>query len=177
MPKLPVQPPTVVAFLQNMWFRDPARMEKIYARYIEREEPGKGRQRFIRDFLFFGCLTGRRLVQAFAPHLGEDFRWQIVWEESAPGFGSYSGANLGYSVPHMRGVLETHKPEIVLLFGKVAQAGFFDSASGIGGLERGLDSLDLIVGPHPAARGETVPNALAEMASKLKELLCNYTKS
>ena len=34
--------PVMVAFLQNMWFRDPRRMKSIYDKYVEREEQGKG---------------------------------------------------------------------------------------------------------------------------------------
>lgn len=52
----------VVAFLQCQWFRDPERAKKTLARY---EAHGShGREAFLRDMLFLGCLTGKRNVSA-----------------------------------------------------------------------------------------------------------------
>ena len=62
-----------LAFLQNMWVRDPERVKRDIARYGE-----ECRLTYIEYCLFAGCLTGRRLRQAF----GEDLLDRIVWEES-----------------------------------------------------------------------------------------------
>ncbi len=66
----------VLGLLQNMWFKDPERAKKTLAFYYEKKGDG-GRERFISDMLFFGCLTGRRLRQAF----GEERCDEIIWEE------------------------------------------------------------------------------------------------
>ena len=156
--------PVVVAFLQNLWFRNPERMKLIYDKYIAREEPGKGRQRFIRDFLFFGCLTGKRLDAAFEPVFGDQWRRRIVWEESHQQWGGESSACFEYDADHMRQVMLDHKPDVVMLFGKVALGGWK-----AGKLETATDRrLVIIEGPHPAARGADVPIQLRHMAYVLQ---------
>ena len=135
----------------------------IYDRYIQREEPGKGRQRFIRDFLFFGCLTGKRLDTAFEPVFGSEWRWRIVWEEAHKDWGAVSNATFGYDVDHMRNVMAQYKPDVVMLFGKVAVDGFRAAA-----LHEETDKrLVVIEAPHPAARGSNVVENLKRTAAKL----------
>ncbi len=156
--------PIAVAFLQNMWFKNPARMRKIYAGYLEREETGLGRQRFIRDFLFFGCVTGRRLDAAFEPVFGDDWRWRIWWEEASDQWGGHAASNFGFNSKHIATVLIERKPAVVLLFGKVAVAGF---ESAVRNEMLGEFRTTLLIGPHPAARTANVPELLRGMAHDL----------
>lgn len=61
----------VVAFMQNMWVRDPARVRAIIDRHGE-----EARRKLIYQFLFAGCISGRRLKTAFG-NLIETF---AVWD-------------------------------------------------------------------------------------------------
>lgn len=155
---------TVVAFLQNMWFKDPERMKKVYAHYLKREEDGLGRQRFIRDFLFFGCKTGKMLDKAFEPVFGDEWRWKVWWEEAHDQWGGHAASSFGFNARHMADVLVAKKPTAVLLFGKVASDGF--AAVFKQKLIENYQS-HLIIGPHPAARGPDVAASLSSMACDL----------
>jgi hypothetical protein len=64
----------IVAFLQNMWVRNPESARRILKRAPQ------VRERLIAYSLFAGCLTGRRLKAA----LGEELCQSIVWEEASP---------------------------------------------------------------------------------------------
>ena len=158
-----------VAFLQNQWFKDPERAKKLLERYEKFVfTDGDGRERFLRDMLFLGCLTGKRLLAAFT----WDVCAEIIWEEASRDIGGKSSSRFKADVSHIESVLRKHQPGAILIFGKVASDGF----QAMGGLHSFLhikewkDKVQVCVGPHPAARGDTVVNDLANMATWLKGL-------
>lgn len=57
----------IVAFLQNSWF--PAKSIATVKRAYEGRPTPEGRARLTRAYLFFRCLTGRRLKAAFGEEL------------------------------------------------------------------------------------------------------------
>ena len=61
----------IVAFLQNVWVKDPERLRELFRQKPEMREP------MISKLLFMGSLTGRRLKAAFG-----DLCDEIVWEET-----------------------------------------------------------------------------------------------
>jgi hypothetical protein len=154
----------VVAFLQNMWFRDPERSQKLLEMYESRE--ADGRERFVRDFIFFGCLTGRRLLTAF----GDEMRWSIVWEEASRAIHGHSSAAPPADPQHMNAVMLKHQPAVVLLFGKIAQSGYV-----LCEYRHRILPVHIIALPHPAARGGNVISELAAGAKRLREILTKET--
>jgi len=148
-------PPNIVAFLQNQWFREPDRASKILALY-ENRKPEEGREQFIRDFLFFGCLTGKRLRAAF----GEELCGEIVWEEVSPKLGGKASSVFPADRQHIRRVIAKHQPGLVIAFGKVA-------ADGIGDLV----DVPILYAPHPAARGPATVPLLLETAAQVREFI------
>jgi hypothetical protein len=148
----------VVAFLQNMWFKDPARMERQLATTFKGD-----REKFIRTWLFWSCLTGKRLRQAF----GEELCDEIVWEEASPKMGGHSSSAFPADPIHIGGVIRRHNPDVVMAFGKIAVSGVVSLVQNLGALEPGWT---LIAGPHPAARGNEVLGQLATMANQLRSM-------
>jgi len=73
---------TVVAFLQNQWFKNPAKIAEIYARH----DTPEGRVKLNARFLFYRSLTGKRLLDAFGRYVCE----RIIWEEASREVGSIS---------------------------------------------------------------------------------------
>lgn len=149
----------IIAFLQNQWFKDPDRMKRML------ETTFKGdRQKFTRTFLFFGCLTGRRLTKAF----GEDLCDQIIWEEASPLIAGQSSGAFPADMNHICGILDRHKPNIVLTLGRIAREAI-----------ESLPIMDVnyatISGPHPAARHATVCKELSDMAAKVRDLISPIT--
>jgi hypothetical protein len=142
----------VLAFLQNMWFKDPNKVRAVFQRNPEH------RNQLIATYLFMGCLTGRRLLQVF----GDDLCDKIIWEECSPEIGGRACALFPPDVAHMRAAIEKHHPDIVLGFGAVAR-----------------EALSLIcppgtrtiLAPHPAARGNKTVTELKRAAERLAELL------
>lgn len=102
----------IVAFMQNQWFKDPAAAKRLYDKYPDH------REEFIKRFLFMGCLSGRRLKIAFGSLCDK-----IIWEECSPEIGGHASFNPKPDPDHIRRVLEKHKPDLVMTFGRGAHAG------------------------------------------------------
>lgn len=149
---MPSKPPmVVVAFLQCQWARNPDKMRVIYrGASLER------RARLNRAFLFYSCITGRRLTTAF----GEDLCDEIIWEETTTEIGGESSFKPLPDPAHIRSVLSHFKPDIILTFGRVA----FDAVSP-------LVNMPVIAAPHPAARHASVGSELRAAAERLRHLL------
>ena len=140
---------TIVAFLQNQWMNDP---EKVLA-MIERTP--KARPRLIK-YALFQSFTGSRLKQVF----GEDcVHW--VWDNASPQIGSMPSSCFPADPSHIKAVLEEHKPDVVLAFGRVASKAL-----------QKLCQCKLITGPHPAARQDDVMSRLERMAAELEAVSC-----
>src|SRR4051812_46598313 len=105
---------TIVAFMQNMWVRDPERVKQFIAAH---PEPTRERYRrlLIARLLFMGCLTGRRLQAAFG-----DVCDSIVWEESTREIAGDPKTIFPPDLIHIRQVLAECEPSVVLTFGKIA---------------------------------------------------------
>jgi hypothetical protein len=149
----------VLAILQNQWFNDPVGAERVYARHAGDWDR---RAKLNAAYLFFGCLTGKRILAAF----GEDMRFKIIWEEASPKKAGKSSGAFPADPQHIRTIIEHHKPDVVLTFGRIAANGLLSAL-------RILDSAKttrfaVIGGPHPAARHATVCAELAAMAAELR---------
>jgi hypothetical protein len=143
----------IVAFLQNMWVRDPDRLKRA----IERDGE-ELRIRMMEYALFAGCVTGRRLKSAFG-ELVED----IVWEETTREIADNPKTIFPAQPEHIKAVLEKYQPDVVLTFGKIA-------ADAVKPLWSGR----IICAPHPAARQSDVPTRLLAAASELKSMLTPF---
>jgi hypothetical protein len=145
--------PTILGLLQSQWFKDVSRAKRILERYEHDEVDG--REKFIRDFLFFGCLTGRRLRTTF----GEELCKEITWEEASRTIDDRPAASTTYNLEHVRCVLAKHKPGLVITFGKQA-----------------TEVMKVIINPnamilncvHPAGRGSGVIKRLKEIAEMVQ---------
>jgi hypothetical protein len=147
----------VLAVLQNQWFRDPDKVRVIF------ERTPQARRRVIHYSLFAGCRTGQVLKEIF----GEVLCREIVWEEASPDIGGKSSACFPADLAHLRAVLDDVRPDIVLGFGKIA----CDALAGL------VDGYDLVVGPHPTARGADTLPRLRIMADCLNNMLKNRSVS
>lgn len=100
-----------LAYMQNMWVRDPQRMRDMIARY------GEGyRVRMIERLLFAGCLSGQRLRSAF----GDELLRTIQWEEASREIAGDPKTICDPDPEHIRETLDAYKPSVVLTFGRVA---------------------------------------------------------
>jgi len=135
-----------VAFLQNMWVKNPERVRADIQRH------GEGfRLRFMKYALFAGCVTGRRLKAAFG-----DLCDEIVWEETTREIAGDPKTIFPAQPDHIRAVLEKYKPDVVLTFGAIARLVVLPLWSG-----------RLIAAPHPAARQ---PDTIAKLQAAAAEL-------
>lgn len=155
----------VLGLLQNQWFKDPSRIPRVIAQYERHLPPAQARARFIRDMLFFGCLTGRRIRQAF----GEGLLDLMTFEEVSPEIGGSPASVFPPDIRHVTGVLMTFRPRIVVLFGKVAAEALNDQS--LAAVVRTQLAARLIYTVHPTARGADVPARLREAANEVREAL------
>lgn len=154
----------ILAVMQNMWLRDPARYHASLAR--REAEHGKAeaevlRRHYIASFLFMGCMTGRRLKQTF----GEDLVGQILWEESTRAVADNPRQTFKPDHEHLRAIIEAEQPRVIITFGGIAYLAVAMVMS-----EHGIRKA-LIRCPHPAARQATVMDDLRKAAAALNELL------
>ena len=154
--------PRILALLQNQWFPDPERIPRVLAYYQEKKGEEAGRHRFVRDMLFLGCLTGRRIREAF----GEDMLEYFTFEEVSPKIGDHPGASFPPDIDHLTKTFKFVRPELIVAFGRIAQAGV-DVLRG--GSE--WDDPDVIICPHPAARGPRTMPDLAAAADEVRTWL------
>ena len=144
---------TILAFLQNQWARDPERVRALIERYGERY-----RRRLIPYALFAGCASGRNLNATFGEELCRTIHWDEVSRE-------ISGRPDFVATPdpaHIAAVLEYHKPDIVICFGRIA-------CDAVEPLWHGK----LIGAPHPAARQHDTMLKLGLAADALRNLIGN----
>jgi hypothetical protein len=141
-------PMRVLAVLQNQWFRDPDHVRAIL------ERTPQARLRIIRYALFAGCRTGRILKAA----LGEEWCQKIVWEEASPEIGGKASSVFSADPMHLRALLDEIKPDIVLALGKIASDA----------LKKLVPPHQLLIGPHPTARGIDTVSAIRKIAASLR---------
>lgn len=144
----------IVGILQNQWFKNPAKIKQIIAEK-ELEYPN-AREFYIATFLFWGCLTGRRLRAT----LGEDYCNEIVWEECSKEIGGCASSKFPADIQHIKQVIAKHKPTVVIAFGQLAKDAL---------MQLHTDKFTLLLAPHPAARQSDVVTQLRN----LKQLLDN----
>lgn len=140
----------VVAFMQNMWVRNPAKVRASIERmhWMKRDEY---RLRLIRYCLFAGCVSGRRLKAAFGGLCDE-----IIWEEATNEIANNPKVVLPPAPRHIECVLDEFNPDVVITFGRVAS----DAVAKIWPAK-------LIRVCHPAARQ---PETMAKLCAAAKEL-------
>lgn len=132
----------ILAFMQNMWVKDVDRVERLIAKHGERY-----RQRAIAMFLFAGCVSGRRLKQAF----GDELCGQIKWDEVSRQISGHPAFVPTADEVHMQTVIAHYKPDVIICFGKIA-------ANAIDAIWRGTT----IKAPHPASRQPDVMQRLMD---------------
>jgi hypothetical protein len=142
-----------LAFLQNMWVRDPQRVRDAIERYGEQY-----RMRVIHHSLFAGCLTGRRIHAAF----GDELIKTITWEEASREIAGDSKTICTPDPEHIADKLEAYSPEVVITFGAVS----FEAV-------KPLWSGPIIRAPHPAARQPETIAKLKAAASEYAKIVAN----
>ncbi len=149
-----------VAFLQNMWVKNPVKTKAAIERHGE-----SFRLKFMEYALFAGCTTGRRLKIAFPEYL----RKVIVWEETTREIADNPKTIFPAQPDHIRKVIETHQPKIVLAFGKIAADSVFRVLSDMT-FAPGANSRDItfITAPHPAARQTDTLDKLKKAAEQMR---------
>ena len=142
----------IVAFLQCQWFKNPARMRHIYELHGNTPEL---RAELNATFLFFGCLSGKRLKASFG-----DLCDSIIWEESTKEIGGESSFKPLPDPAHIIAVLDYFKPDLIITFGKVAHHAVAN-----------LTAIPIISAPHPAARHSTICAELTVAAARVRSFI------
>ncbi len=150
---------TIVAFLQNPWFR-PGTSQRYIDMYGGATTMD---QKFHRKVLEMSA-TGRALRKAFGPLYDE-----IIWDNANPRHGTTRDAMLPPDSTHMAHRIALYDAKIILLFGRQAAAGW----------ERILsfkDLVDLRIGrvvlnsKHPMARGSSTDH-LKKIGDDVRRLI------
>lgn len=143
----------ILAFLQNMWVRDP---ERTLAMISNSSTPLKLRRRMQHYALFAGCLTGRRLKS----YLG-DLTDSIIWEEASLEITATSNAKVTSDLDHMRSCIVAENPDIIVTFGRIAKEAVVLIAP---------QARTLVYSPHPAARNKLDQARFREAVQRLVKL-------
>lgn len=141
-----------LAILQNVWVREPARLEAIFAK--PEFAPGSDKRcEFLRRLMFAGCKTGRVLEKYF-PDCQE---W--IYEEATPIVGGKPSDAPGWSIRHVEQVLRAQSYDVIITFGAAAKA-----VVGV------LVPPSLVINcPHPCAR-RSIGDEMKAAAERLQEL-------
>lgn len=153
----------IVAFLQNQWWRDPEGVKKRIANHANPEE-------FRRRLIVWGlqgCKTGKVLERRLAAVIGPITFKKIHWENSSRKIGGKSASSFPADLIHMQKVIHGQEPDVILAFGKIAQAG----------LQQFIipDNIVVLEAVHPASRGSLT--TLDLMAMALKVIIADRSRS
>ncbi len=155
-----------LAFLQNMWVRNPERLKATIARAEARDGSGEElRSRMIEYALFAGCPTGRRLKAAFGEWIE-----QIAWDETTREIAGDPKTIFPPDPQHIEATIRKYQPRIIFAFGKIAAESVFQvlqatTFSHAAGWPR---DIEFVTAPHPAARQPDTIRKLKEAAEKFK---------
>jgi hypothetical protein len=127
----------ILAFMQNMWVRDPRRVQAMIDRQPDEVKRREFRSQIIKRLLFAGCKSGRVLRSVFG-----DWCDKIIWEEASPLIAGDSRTICPPDAAHINQALIYHAPSIVITFGKIAG----DAVAPL------WNNSQFIRAPHPAAR-------------------------
>jgi hypothetical protein len=99
--------------------------------------------------------------------LGEELVSKIVWEESTTEISGNANAVFPADLGHIRRVINKHRPEAVVAFGRIASKSVFIVANGM--MAEPADfTFELICLPHPCARPAQDPvGAISEAKQNL----------
>lgn len=145
-----------LAFLQNMWVKDPERVKAMVQRNGE-----EFRRQFMEFALFRGCLTGRRIKAAFGG-LCDD----IIWEETTREIAGDPKTIFPADIDHMIDSIRTHQPEIVVTFGLIA----WNAVCAVQEKSQCLARAHFVRAMHPTARHPNIIQNLNEAAAQLRRL-------
>lgn len=160
----------VLAILQNQWFKNPERVQRIYDAHAgDWDHISK----LNRAYLFMGCATGRRLRAAFGQWCEPQ---NIVWHEANPRKAGEASGVFPPDTDHIHKFLCHHRPDVVICFGRVAADGLRGVLAGVqgrlfpvGGFGP-FPEFKSLYAPHPAARGADTCKLLADVRRELDEL-------
>ncbi len=141
----------VLAFLQNMWVKNPERVKAEIKKHGE-----EYRTRLLRYCLFAGCKTGRNLTKAF----GEDLLELIAFEETTREIAGDPKTIFPADASHIGNAITVHKPLIVVTFGTIAREAVQPYWTGM-----------FIKAHHPASRNTASYQTLTDAATRLRGLL------
>lgn len=148
----------IIGILQNQWFKNPTKIKQMIEDKI-REGHADAREFYIATFLFWGCLTGRRLRAT----LGEEYCNEIIWEECSKEIGGCASSRFPADIQHIQQVIDKHQPTHVIAFGQLAKDALIQL------YDSGKQDYVLFIAPHPAARQSGVIQQLNNLRKLLDE--------
>jgi hypothetical protein len=147
--------PVILGLLQNQWAREPAKMAAMLERNPDR------RPALIRCLLA-GSVSGRRLRDALGPWFH-----RITWDNASGQIAATASGAPPADLAHVRRLLETRKPDVVVAFGRMAQ----NAILAMGTLRPRFNWRGhFIAAPHPAARRADITARLTEVRTALDAL-------
>lgn len=143
----------IIAFLQNQWVKDPARVKAVFAKRPFERWPDLDRY-----LLFAGCRSGRRLKK----FLGEKLCNEIIWANASAVIGGEASSYFPADMEHIKRVIVTHRPDMAIGFGKVAGEAL------LLGCARKLWTVQVMCAVHPACRDpERVESELRYLSKRI----------
>ena len=151
----------VLAFLQNMWVKNPERVAASIAKHGE-----EFRLKLMRTFLFMGCKTGRNLTKTF----GEELLAQMTFEETTRQIAGDAKTIFPADTHHIHACIEKHQPKIVLAFGQIAH----DAVSMVADQWTGKPFI-YVKAHHPASRHPASWLSLLDAAQTVRLTLKQFS--
>lgn len=156
--------PKVLGVLQNQWFYDPPRIQKMID---TADNPETMRRRLCTWALFAGCKSGRVLRTL----LGDEWCNRIVWENASLHMGDVSSSVFPADMAHLTKLLCIEQPGIVVAFGKVAQDGVEQALRlGPSSPDGGTAGPVVLHAPHPAARNDDTYEQIRQLRKQLDKI-------
>ena len=152
----------ILVFLQNMWVKNPDRVKKILDKNPELWNS------LCKDFLFMGCITGKRIQNAF----GELIEF-MIFDETTKEIADSPKTIYKPDYMHIMNSVKLNKPNIILTFGNIA----FDAVKTSYKMSPGNFATETIIKCiHPAARQPQTIYELNYIADSIRDLIKSDSK-
>lgn len=156
----------ILAFMQNMWVKDPAKVQKSLDRWKDKPEFWNN---MVKTLLFAGCLTGRNIKKAF----GQDLALSIIWDETTKEIADNPKYVPKADLEHMRNTILRVRPDVIITFGKNAESALEKIILNKNVFYHIRIPKHIFHAPHPAyvTRNPKAMDTINWVADRIKELV------
>lgn len=159
----------ILVFMQNMWVKEPAKVQVVLDRHKDKPDFWN---RMVKSLLFSGCITGKRIKQAFG-----DLTTDMIFDESTKEILNNPRDVPKADLVHMRNTILRIRPDAILTFGNHAAKGLDKIITSPYVFYHIRIPKHIFNAPHPAARQPETITRLKNIAQSIIHIKATFKEN